>query len=59
MPDVVVVRLPKDQELAEKSPPPPPTLLAKLRRAFGLPIRAVWRFLLRIWRRFFGLRPKP
>ena len=57
MPDVVVVRIPKEEKPPEK--PLPPTLLAKFRRVLGLPLRVVWSLLLRIWRRLFGPRPKP
>ncbi len=57
MPDVVVVRIPKEEKPPEK--PPPPTLLARFRRVLGLPLRVVWGLLLRLWRRLFGPRPKP
>jgi len=62
MPDVVVIRVPKEEkpsELSAAPPPPPPTLLAKLRRLLGLPARMFWALLRRLWRRLFGPRPKP
>ena len=54
MPDVVVIRVPK-----EELPPPPPTVLARFRRVLGLPLRLVKALLARLWRRLFGPRPKP
>ena len=68
MPDVVVVRVPKEEMLSEKlaeklaekpAPPPPPTLLARFQRVLGLPLRLVWSLLSRLWRRLFGPRPRP
>ena len=65
MPDVVVIRVPKEEKLAEKlsepppPPPPPSTVLAKVWRVLGLPLRLVKRLLARLWRRLFGPRPRP
>jgi hypothetical protein len=63
MPDVVVVRVPKDaklsESLSEPPPPPPPTVLSRFRRVLGLPLRLVKALLARLWRRLFGPRPKP
>jgi len=68
MPDVVVIRVPKDEKLSESlseslSPPPPPppphTVLSRLRRVLGLPLRLVKALLVRLWRRLFGPRPRP
>ena len=67
MPGVVVVRVPKDAKLSESlseslaspPPPPPPTVLSRLRRVLGLPLRLVKALLARLWRRLFGPRPKP
>lgn len=67
MPDVVVIRVPKDatlseslsESLASPPPPPPPTVLSRLRRVLGLPLRLVKALLARLWRRLFGPRPKP
>ena len=71
MPDVVVIRVPKDAKLSESlseslsslssppPPPPPPTMLSRLRRVLGLPLRLVKALLARLWRRLFGPRPKP
>jgi len=61
MPDVVVIRVPKEEQLSEKlaEPPPPPTVLARFRRVLGLPLRLVKALLARLWRRLFGPRPRP
>ena len=62
MPDVVVIRAPKEEQLSAKlsePPPPPPTVLARFRRVLGLPLRLVKALLARLWRRLFGPRPKP
>jgi hypothetical protein len=70
MPDVVVIRVPKDAKLSESlsslsspsppsPPPPPPTVLSRLRRVLGLPLRLVKALLSRLWRRLFGPRPRP
>jgi len=64
MPDAVVIRVPKDTKLSESlpeppPPPPPSTVLSRLRRVLGLPLRLVKRLLARLWRRLFGPRPKP
>ncbi len=63
MPDVVVIRVPKEEQLSAKlsepPPPPPPTVLARFRRVLGLPLRLVKALLARLWRRLFGPRPKP
>ena len=65
MPDVVVIRVPKDESTEALSSPPPvppprPTLLAEIvRRLFLLPARTLWAVLRRVWRKLFGPRPKP
>ncbi len=74
MPDVVVIRVPKEETpdtlapVPEASGPPPPpplpkSLLAKLRRLLFLPIRTVRIFLSRLimglWKRLFGSQHKP
>ena len=65
MPDVVVIRVPKEEQLSAKlseSPPPTPppfTVLARFRRVLGLPLRLARALLARLWRRLFGPRPKP
>ena len=65
MPEVVVIRVPKDGELSElrsPSPPPPPPprkVLSRLRRVLGLPLRLIKALLVRLWRRLFGPRPRP
>ena len=71
MPDVVVIRVPKEVEkqptamptevLIPPAPPPPrPTLLAEIvRRLLMLPARTLWAILRRLWRKLFGQRPKP
>ena len=61
MPDVVVVRIPKEDQLPKDpfaaslpsppeapKPPPPKSLLAKLRHLLFLPIRTVRAFLSRL-----------
>lgn len=74
MPDVVVIRVPKEENQdvlapvpeATGPPPPPPlpkSLLAKLRKLLFLPIRTVRAFLrrliMRLWKWLFGPQPKP
>lgn len=60
MPDVVVVGASKEDKLLETPPPPPPrTVLARVWRVLGLPLRLVRQLLLRLWRRLFGPRPRP
>jgi len=77
MPDVVVVRVPKDEWAAQaeevtkaecarsrcssssSSNAPPSTVLSRLRRVLGFPLRLVKALLARLWRRLFGPRPKP
>jgi len=69
MPDVVVIRVPKDESTEALTSPPPvppapppprPTLLAEIvRRLLVLPARTFWAILRRFWRKLFGPRPKP
>ncbi len=59
MPDVVVIRVPKEEKPLEPPAPPPSTLLKRFLRALALPPRAVWNLLVRLWKRLFGPRRKP
>ena len=59
MPDVIVVRVPKEEKPPEPPSPPPSTLLKRARRVLLLPLRTIWNLLVRLWKRLFGPRLKP
>ncbi len=56
MPDVVIVRVPKEEKPDHA---PTPTWLHRCQRVLGLPLRLVRALLLQFWKRLFGQRTKP